>query len=318
MAANVGILLCWTLLAPIRYVRTFDDGTDIWNRHVSSTGRCRSKSDHGAAPYLVCLAAVNLGAVVLANIQAYEGRNLSGDLSESRYIGLIMMCLLQTWLTGGPVLFLVYDNPVSNYVVVSMICFLTCTAILALIFFPKIMHWKKWKAAQTGRIRTTPPQTGYKPGSMAMHGSRVSGLESNVPHSNSLPLGSSDGMIASIVESDVFEEEKDSEQNSDKGEDKPSNKKPELRSGRNDSWAACGQDSVVDKESTVETPHIEHALIQSTASSVDGNSEVEQNGSEADVMNAIVRRSRAEQGSPPSPQEPATLERPAMEEFRTV
>lgn len=181
MTANVAILLCWTFLDPLVYRRTPDQGTDEWNRVVSSTGRCLSESDYGATPYLACLAAVNLGAVVLANYQAYRARDLSDDLSESKYIGLIMMCLLQTWLTGGPVLFLVYDHPISNYVVVCMICFLTCTAILGLIFLPKMMLWRAWKEGRVNRNSASNSQKNGnlrgKKGSHVLRGSSVSGLQ---------------------------------------------------------------------------------------------------------------------------------------------
>lgn len=173
LSANVAVLLCWTIIDPLSYVRTFDEGTDTFNRPVSSTGRCVSDGQHGAAPYLACLAAVNLGAVILANIQAYKARNLSDDLSEAKYIGLIMVCLLQTWLTGGPILFLVYDNPVSHYVVVSMINFLTCMAVLSLIFVPKILLFKEWKA---GTINEQVSQGGQRFGDSVLRGSGVSGL----------------------------------------------------------------------------------------------------------------------------------------------
>jgi hypothetical protein len=178
LTANVGILLCWTILDPLSYIRTNDEGTDAFNRAVSSTGRCVSDGDHGAAPYLACLAIINLGAVILANIQAYKARNLSDDLSESKYIGLIMICLLQTWLTGGPVLFLVYDNPVSHYVVVSMITFLTCMAVLSLIFVPKILLWKDWKSGSLGRQSNT-GTGGQRFGDSILRGNNLSGMQSS-------------------------------------------------------------------------------------------------------------------------------------------
>ena len=146
LLSNLVVLVCWTAIDPVKFVRTLDPESDRWDRAVSSTGRCQSSADSGAVPYLVCLAAINLGAVALANIQAYKGRNISDDLSESKYIGLIMMCLLQTCLTGFPVLFLVYKDPIYNYVVVCMICFLTCMAILSLTFIPKIMLWRHWSS----------------------------------------------------------------------------------------------------------------------------------------------------------------------------
>ena len=193
LIANVGVLLCWTLLDPLRFVRTVDEGTDAFNRAVSSTGRCVSDAEYGAAPYLACLSAINLGAVVLANIQAWRARDLSDDLSESKYIGLIMMCLLQTWITGVPVIFLVHEDPRAYYVVVSMIIFLTCTAVLSLTFLPKIKRWQSWKSGAMSRSSRGATSSDLKFGDSVLRGSRVSGLQNNNPSRWSNDLGDSMG-----------------------------------------------------------------------------------------------------------------------------
>ena len=51
---NTIVLICWTLIDPFMYVRTFTDGTDLWNREIASMGRCVSKD--GSLPYLILLA----------------------------------------------------------------------------------------------------------------------------------------------------------------------------------------------------------------------------------------------------------------------
>lgn len=53
MGLNVAILTTWTVVDPLSYVRHFDDGLDIWNRELSSTGSCQSEN---ALPYLITLA----------------------------------------------------------------------------------------------------------------------------------------------------------------------------------------------------------------------------------------------------------------------
>ena len=146
---NVIVLLCWTIMSPLHFIRTVDAGTDRWNRVVSSTGSCSSEEQGGAIPYLVLLAMINMGAVVFANAQAYRARSIHTEYSESRYIALIMMCMLQSWLTGLPVLGLVYDTPRANYVVITFIVFLTCMAILLLMFVPKISYAKALRARET-------------------------------------------------------------------------------------------------------------------------------------------------------------------------
>jgi hypothetical protein len=50
---NAIVLICWTIIDPLTYVRQFADGTDLWNREIASTGSCRSVN---AVAYLVPLA----------------------------------------------------------------------------------------------------------------------------------------------------------------------------------------------------------------------------------------------------------------------
>ena len=121
MTANLVVLTCWTVLAPLRFVRVAGEGTDEWSRPVSSTGSCVSDTESSlrGIPYLAALVAINLSVVVLANIQAYRARNIKTEYSESRYIALIMLFLLQSWLTGIPVLALVHEMPEANYIVIT-------------------------------------------------------------------------------------------------------------------------------------------------------------------------------------------------------
>jgi len=44
LTLNVITLICWTAIAPLRYVRTLEAGTDPWNRSIGSYGQCRSTS----------------------------------------------------------------------------------------------------------------------------------------------------------------------------------------------------------------------------------------------------------------------------------
>jgi hypothetical protein len=74
MTLHVMVLTCWTALAPLRFVRPANSGTDRFYCVVSSTGLCQSYPDRkgGALSYLVYLLIINLGAVVLSNVQAYR------------------------------------------------------------------------------------------------------------------------------------------------------------------------------------------------------------------------------------------------------
>ena len=136
-------------MAPLTFVRTPDAGTDPWNRVVKSTGGCRAAGKQGGAvPFLVALAVINGVSVVFANAQAYRARHIHTEFSESRYIGLIMLFLLQSWLTGIPVIGLVYDQPKPYYVVVASMVSFTSLVTILLMFVPKMQHTVQWKKEQ--------------------------------------------------------------------------------------------------------------------------------------------------------------------------
>ena len=53
LTLNFIVLICWTVIDPLRYQREFLLGTDYWNREIASVGRCESEN---AVAYLVPLA----------------------------------------------------------------------------------------------------------------------------------------------------------------------------------------------------------------------------------------------------------------------
>ena len=54
LSLNVIVLLCWTIIDPLRFVREYDKGLDIYNREIASVGYCRSESH--ALAYIIPLA----------------------------------------------------------------------------------------------------------------------------------------------------------------------------------------------------------------------------------------------------------------------
>ena len=135
LTCNIIVLTCWTVLDPLTYIRQEHDGTDYWNRAISTFGSCRSDN---ALPYLTSLAIVNFSVVAIACWQAIQARNIKSEFSESKYIGLTVASLFQAFLTGIPVAAVVRDNPRAFYVVLSLIIFLLSMVVLLLIFLPKM------------------------------------------------------------------------------------------------------------------------------------------------------------------------------------
>lgn len=126
MTVNVIVLVCWTVIDPLIYVREAHTGTDGWNRgmlhgrrkiigcccwghlllylcvqqintHISSSvyillpctkviSTYGSCQSNNEVPFLVPLVLVNVSVLALANWQAYEARHLESAFSEAMYI----------------------------------------------------------------------------------------------------------------------------------------------------------------------------------------------------------------------------------------
>ena len=157
MSINIIVLTCWTIVAPLVYKRYDHEGTDDWNRKISSYGICVTDSDAagGTVPYIIILAVVNLGVLFLANVQAYQARSIQTEFSESKYISIIMASLLQACIMGLPIMILVKDLPQVYYVVLVCLITIICVAVLTLMFVPKIMvllsKEPKHRGASSGR-----------------------------------------------------------------------------------------------------------------------------------------------------------------------
>jgi hypothetical protein len=132
---NVIVLICWTALDPLTYTRVVGEGTDFWNREIESYGTCRSDK---AVAFLSPLACINFAVVAIACWQAFEGRNISSEFAESKYIGLSVASLFQAFLTGLPIVVIVKDDPRAFYLVLVLMIFVLSEVILLLIFLPKI------------------------------------------------------------------------------------------------------------------------------------------------------------------------------------
>jgi len=157
LACNWAILLAWTLWDPLMYIRLEHEGTDYWNRVLSTYGACRSSREEGALVYLVPLAVLNLTLLLLSGWQAFRARNMASEFSEATYIALTIVSLCQAFMTGIPVIALVRDAPRAFFMMISLTIFLLCMAILGFIFVPKmLLHYqysKKSPSDQASMIR---------------------------------------------------------------------------------------------------------------------------------------------------------------------
>ncbi|KAL7539699.1 hypothetical protein ACHAXR_009510 [Thalassiosira sp. AJA248-18] len=137
MTPNCVLMLIWNLIDPLVWVRTELDESN------QSRGYCSSKGD-ASIVFAVLILIVNLGALILANVQAFRARKITlEDFSESTYVFLTMGSLLQSLIICAPLLALVHENNVTTYFLLSAMIFIVSTTILGLMFIPKMLLVRK-------------------------------------------------------------------------------------------------------------------------------------------------------------------------------
>jgi gamma-aminobutyric acid type B receptor len=127
LGCNILVLTLWTVLDPLEYKRQDNDGTDYWNRVISTYGACRSDN---AVAYLVPLAFINFSVIVTACWQALEAKDIQSEFAETKYIGLAVASAFQAFLTGIPVVVVVMDIPQAYYLMLSIMIFLLSMVLL--------------------------------------------------------------------------------------------------------------------------------------------------------------------------------------------
>lgn len=182
LTLNITFLLVWTIVDPMYWDRLATFGSDDG---LSSYGTCVLGRTGVSTAMLACLVTLAFVVVVLANIEACKGRNVSTEFSESKYVGICMVCFLQVMVVGIPLIALVYTNPPAKYFVKVAIIFVLAISMLLLIFVPKMIFMRKEKARLANRNTTSRPNLHAAPTSIPTSDSphEVSNdLRPQVPH----------------------------------------------------------------------------------------------------------------------------------------
>jgi len=181
-------MLMWNLIDPLVWIRT------ELNESNQSYGYCSSKGDASIA-FAVLILIVNLGALILANVQAFRARKITlEDFSESTYVFLTMGSLLQSLIIGAPLLALVHENNVATYFLLSVMIFIISISVLGLMFIPKMLLVRK-------REIDPPHDSDRQEGSRRLSLSRVSlEHESNSEDQNDTGAIGNQGFAAGTIQ----------------------------------------------------------------------------------------------------------------------
>ena len=139
---NVGVLLSWTIVSPLRFQRR-----RLVSEPWKSYGVCKSSDETFGRAMMIVVLLINLACLVLASYMAYSVRNVSDEFSESKRLGLALFCWLQLFVVAGPMLLLIdEDNPSARYFLQTGVIFAVCVSMLCFIFVPII--WLKELVSQ--------------------------------------------------------------------------------------------------------------------------------------------------------------------------
>jgi hypothetical protein len=134
---NVIILTAWTAVAPLEFVREYEQQeVDEFGRQYESFGACTNPD---ALPYGAVLLSSNIVIVCIGNWWAWQTRNIETEYKESRYVNLSLAFTLQAWLLGIPIMGVVWKNADARYYVSLGVVVITSVASLATIYVPKMI-----------------------------------------------------------------------------------------------------------------------------------------------------------------------------------
>jgi 7 transmembrane sweet-taste receptor of 3 GCPR/5'-nucleotidase, C-terminal domain len=137
---NFVALLVWTLLDPLRWQRLPVDPDSSWNSW-NTYGSCKAENGTVNIIMISIVACVNIMAFLVACYQAYKARNISGDFSESRSVGIALFSWFQLLVVGAPVLYAIgKTNPPARFSLEAGLIFAIGMSLLLLIFVPIMRH----------------------------------------------------------------------------------------------------------------------------------------------------------------------------------
>jgi ABC-type branched-subunit amino acid transport system substrate-binding protein len=138
LAANLALLLVWTLEAPLTWVwhELGVDEYDRWTKRYGSCGPSGSREELWS--FLGPIVGINAIAFVIAMYQCYQARHAPSDLfSEAISLFWSMGCVLETLIVGVPLLFVASEDQSAQFLIQAILLCVVCLGILVPVFMPK-------------------------------------------------------------------------------------------------------------------------------------------------------------------------------------
>jgi 7 transmembrane sweet-taste receptor of 3 GCPR/Receptor family ligand binding region len=134
---NVVLLLTWSLVAPLQWIRSDLNSSDSFGRPLGSMASCQSSGSISARVIIILLIIINSSFVLFGNYQCYLTRNMPPEFNESFYIGLSMVSISESLLIGFPIA-IVIRSPTADLTSRSILVTIMCFALLLPLFVSKL------------------------------------------------------------------------------------------------------------------------------------------------------------------------------------
>jgi 7 transmembrane sweet-taste receptor of 3 GCPR len=144
---NIIILAVMTAKAPIPY-KIIVQKSDRFGRTVQSFGRCVFTD---SIPFLIPLACIIFGLMIMALFQAWRARNLSTEFAETESIFRSLLVSMMAAFLGISGLLLARDNPDASSFMASSVVFILCANMILCVFIPKLRFERKQRKARDGQ-----------------------------------------------------------------------------------------------------------------------------------------------------------------------
>jgi hypothetical protein len=133
---NSLVLLPWSLVSPMEWVREKTSARDLFNRSTKSFGYCESSND---LPFIVALSVLNAGAVILASLGSIRSRHIETEFGDSRYVGMCLAVILHVWCLCVPIALVADNNSEGTFWIATATVFVAAQALLLLVYTPKML-----------------------------------------------------------------------------------------------------------------------------------------------------------------------------------
>ena len=146
-AIEVGILMSWQIVAPLRWEREVIDEIDGFA--TVSVGSC--EGGETGWRFYAGLVIFHVLCLFYALVLCFQTKDINSDFAESSYVSLAVVFMFQVLVLAVPISALVRDNTDVLYFVQAVAVFLQNFTVLVLIFVPKILRMSEEQRNPTAR-----------------------------------------------------------------------------------------------------------------------------------------------------------------------